>query len=104
MNHDIIIEPILSEKSALFQETERKYAFKVLKTANKIDIKRAIEARFDVKVDKVATLNMNGKVKKSTMRSGGRVIRTEGPRASWKKAIVTLKTGEAIDFFRDEQA
>ena len=104
MSHGIIIEPILSEKSALLQETERKYAFKVLKSANKIDIKRAVESRFDVKVDKVATMNMNGKVKRSTMRSGGRVIRTEGPRASWKKAIVTLTSGETIDFFRDEQA
>lgn len=104
MSHGIIIEPILSEKSAHFQESERKYAFKVLKSANKIDIKRAVESRFDVKVEKVATLNMNGKVKRSTMRSGGRVIRTEGPRASWKKAVITLKEGEAIDFFRDEQA
>ena len=104
MSHGIIIEPILSEKSALLQETERKYAFKVLKSANKIDIKRAVEVRFDVKVDKVATMNMNGKVKRSTMRSGGRVIRTEGPRASWKKAVVTLTEGETIDFFRDEQA
>ncbi len=104
MSHDIIIAPVLSEKSAAYQEAERKYAFKVLKSANKIDIKKAIEVRFDVKVEKVATMNMNGKVKRSTMRSGGRVIRTEGPRASWKKAIVTLKEGEAIDFFRDEQA
>jgi large subunit ribosomal protein L23 len=104
MSHGIIIQPVLSEKSAVLQEAERKYAFKVLKSANKIDIKRAVEARFGVKVDKVATMNMNGKVKRSTMRSGGRVIRTEGPRASWKKAIVTLKEGEVIDFFRDEQA
>ncbi len=104
MSHGIIIEPVLSEKSALLQETERKYAFKVLKSANKIDIKRAVEERFGVKVDKVATMNMNGKIKRSTMRSGGRVIRTEGPRASWKKAVITLKEGEAIDFFRDEQA
>ena len=104
MSQGIIIEPILSEKSALLQETERKYAFKILKSANKIDIKRAVEDRFDVKVEKVATMNMNGKVKRSTMRSGGRVIRTEGPRASWKKAVITLKEGEVIDFFRDEQA
>lgn len=104
MSNKIIIEPILSEKSAAYQEAERKYAFKVLKSANKIDIKRAVETRFSVRVDKVATMNMNGKVKRSTMRSGGRVIRTEGPRASWKKAIVTLREGEAIDFFRDEQA
>ena len=104
MSHDIVIAPILSEKSATYQEAERKYAFKVLASANKIDIKKAVETRFDVKVQKVATMNMNGKVKKATMRSNGRVIRTEGPRASWKKAIVTLKEGEAIDFFRDEQA
>ncbi|MCF7809082.1 MAG: 50S ribosomal protein L23 [Candidatus Marinimicrobia bacterium] len=104
MNQNIILAPVLSEKSATYQETERKYAFKVEQSANKIDIKKAIEARFDVKVEKVATMNMNGKVKRSTMRSGGRVIRTEGPRASWKKAVVTLKAGESIDFFRDEQA
>ena len=66
MNHDIIIAPVLSEKSATYQENERKYAFKVLKSANKIDIKKAIEDRFDVKVEKVATMNMNGKVKRST--------------------------------------
>ncbi len=104
MRHEIIIEPVLSEKSAALQEAERKYAFSVLKSANKIDIKRAVEDRFGVRVEKVATMNMNGKVKRSTMRSGGRVIKTEGPRASWKKAIVTLKKGEVIDFFRDEQA
>lgn len=104
MSNTIIIEPILSEKSAAMQESERKYAFVVDKAANKIEIKQAVERRFDVHVDKVATMNMNGKVKKSTMRSGGQVIRTEGARASWKKAIVTLREGETIDFFRDEQA
>ena len=104
MSQGIIIEPILSEKSAALQESQRKYAFKVLKSANKIDIKKVVESRFGVKVEKVATMNMNGKVKRSTMRSGGHVIRTEGPRASWKKAVVTLKDGEVIDFFRDEQA
>jgi ribosomal protein L23 len=55
-------------------------------------------------VDKVATQNMKGKVKRQTMRSGGQVIRTMGPRAAWKKAIVTLREGETIDLFRDEQA
>ena len=104
MSQGIIIEPILSEKSAGLQESERKYAFKVMKSANKIDIKRGVESRFGVKVEKVATMNTNGKVKRSTMRSGGRVIRTMGARASWKKAVVTLKEGEAIDFFRDEHA
>ncbi len=104
MSQVIIIEPILSEKSAALQETERKYAFKVAKTANKIEIKRAVENRFDVHVDKVATINIKGKVKRQTMRSGGQVIRTMGARASWKKAIITLREGESIDLFRDEQA
>ncbi len=100
----IILEPILSEKSAALQDAQRKVAFKVAKTANKIEIRRAVEKRFDVHVEKVATMNMNGKVKRMTMRSGGQVIRTEGPRASWKKAVVTLKEGNTIDFFHDEQA
>ena len=104
MSQGIIIEPILSEKSAVLQETERKYAFKVARTANKIEIKKAIESRFDVHVDKVATMNMKGKIKNQTMRSGGQVIRTKGARPAWRKAIVTLREGETIDLFRDEQA
>lgn len=100
----IIIEPILTEKINLLQENERKYGFKVHPKANKIEIKRAVENRFGVKVEKVATMNVQGKAKQMTVRSGGRVIRTSGKRADWKKAIVTLKEGEKIDFYQGETA
>ncbi len=100
----IIIKPILTEKINSLQETERKYGFKVHSKANKIEIKNAVEARFGVKVEKVATMNVQGKTKQMTVRSGGRVIRTSGKRSSWKKAIVTLKQGEKIDFYQGETA
>ena len=98
MSQEIIIEPILSEKSAALQESQRKYAFKVLKSANKIDIKKVVESRFGVKVEKVATMNIDGKLKQMTTRSNGKSIRTQGKRSSYKKAIVTLVNGDAIDY------
>jgi len=100
----IIIKPILTEKINALQETERKYGFRVHPQANKIEIKKAVEDRFGVKVEKVATMNINGKIKQMTIRSGGRVIRTSGKRSDWKKAIVTLKEGEKIDFYQGETA
>ena len=100
----IIIKPILTEKINALQETERKYGFRVHPQANKIEIKKAIESRFGVKVEKVATMNVKGKSKQMTIRSGGRVIRTSGKRSDWKKAIVTLKEGEKIDFYQGETA
>jgi len=101
---NIIIKPILTEKINNLQEAERKYGFKVHPAANKIEIKQAVEAKFGVKVEKVATLNLLGKTKQMTVRSGGRVIRTNGRRGGWKKAIVTLKKGEKIDFYQGETA
>ncbi len=100
----IIIKPVLTEKMNALQETERKYGFRVHPQANKIEIKKAVEDRFGVKVEKVATMNINGKLKQMTIRSGGRVIRTSGKRSNWKKAIVTLKEGEKIDFYQGETA
>lgn len=90
-NREIIIRPIITEKISGLQETENKVAFMVAKDANKIEIRKAVEERFDVKVKKVATLNMLGKIK----RQG----RFQGRRANWKKAIVTLQEGFTIDFF-----
>ena len=81
----------------MLSETQRKYVFQVEKSANKLEIKRAIEDKFNVKVDKVATLNFKGKRKNTTVRSNGRVLRTSGFRASWKKAIITLTEGFTID-------
>lgn len=100
----IIIKPVLTEKMNVLQETERKYGFRVHPQANKIEIKKAVEDRFGVKIEKVATMNINGKLKQMTIRSGGRVIRTSGKRSNWKKAIVTLKEGEKIDFYQGETA
>lgn len=93
----IILSPILSEKSTMLGETQNKYVFKVEKSANKLEIKKAIEDKFKVKVKKVATINMNGKHKNMTIRSNGKILRTDGKRSSWKKAIATLQEGSSID-------
>jgi large subunit ribosomal protein L23 len=90
-NRNVIIRPLVTEKISNLQESENKVAFVVDRSANKIEIRKAVENRFDVKVKKVATINMKGKVK--------RLGRFEGRRTHWKKAIVTLKEGFAIDFF-----
>ena len=89
--YDIIIEPVLSEKSYDGIENKR-YTFKVAKNANKTQIKDAVEQIFGVEVAKVNTSNYDGKVK--------RMGRYEGRRPSYKKAIVTLTdNSKAIEFF-----
>ncbi len=89
--HDIIIRPIISEQS-MAQIADRKYTFVVAKSANKIEIKKAVEEIFGVKVENVTTLNMAGKIK--------RMGRYEGRRAAWKKAVVKLAEGsKTIEFF-----
>ena len=89
--HDIIIKPIVSEKS-MDQMADRKYTFKVALNANKIEIARAVEDIFGVKVDKVTTVRVNGKVKIMGATSG----RT----AAWKKAVVKLtEDSKTIEFF-----
>ena len=100
--NSIIIRPLFTEKMSQLEEIERKYAFQVKSTANKIIIKSAVEKKFDVKVEKVATMNLQGKSKDMTMKSGGRTIRTRGKRSDWKKAIITLKEGYSIDLIRGE--
>jgi large subunit ribosomal protein L23 len=87
---DILRRPIVTEKSTLLQEQGR-YAFEVSVRATKHDIKRAVEAAFDVKVVKVNTMNMKGKPK----RFGPRLVMQK----SWKKAIVILAPGETITIF-----
>ena len=95
---DIIIRPLLTEKMSRLEETERKYGFQVTKKTNKIEIKKAVEKKFNVQVLKVSTMNFAGKQKTMTVRSGGKTIRTSGYKSSWKKAIVTLKKDFSIDF------
>jgi len=100
----VILRPLLTEKMTYLSETERKYAFKVDMAANKMTIKNAVEKRFNVHVEKVAVVRLKGKSKTQTVRSGGKVIRTNGRRAHWKKAIVTLRPDERIDLFEGETA
>ena len=88
---DIIIKPIITEAS-MMGIVSKKYTFKVASDANKVEIARAIEELFGVKVAKVNTVTVNGK-----MRRYGRF---EGYKASWKKAIVTLtEDSKTIEFF-----
>jgi large subunit ribosomal protein L23 len=104
MYQKTIIKPVLTEKMAILEERENKYAFLVCPDANKTEIKKAVEKKFEVKVVKVATMNRLGKTKQMTVRSGGRTIRTTGKRSNWKKAVVTLETGNTIDLMRGEEA
>ena len=99
-----LIKPILTEKMAILQERENKYAFLVPKNCNKNTIKKAVESKFDVKVIKVSTLNQIGKQKQMTIKSGGKTIRTSGNRRSFKKAIVTLNEEDRIDLIGGETA
>ena len=68
----------------------------------KIEIKKSIESRFEVKVKKVSTINCKGKNKNMSVRSNGRVIRTNGNRTDWKKAIVTLSGDDKIDLINGD--
>ncbi len=91
ISHDIIIRPIITEKS-MIGATDKKYTFEVAKNAGKIEIARAVEEIFKVKVAKVNTLNVRGKFR----RQG----RSEGYTRSWKKAVVTLTAdSKNIEFF-----
>ena len=93
----IILRPILSEKGTLLSETQNKFIFQVEKQSNKLEIKKAVEEKFKVKIKKVATLNIKGKNKNMTIKSNGHILRTNGNRSSWKKAIITLEKGFSID-------
>ena len=96
-NSEIILSPILTEKSAFMTEKFNQYVFKVDVNANKIQIKNEIEKRFNVEILKVSTMRFKGKQKNSTIRSGGHVLRTSGKRSLWKKAVITLHKDSKID-------
>ncbi len=94
----ILIKPVLTEKMLQMQEEAQKYGFQVASHANKIEIKKAIESKFSVLVDKVHTINVKGKMKRMNTRKG----LTRGRRSGWKKAVVTLKEGYTIDLFQEQ--
>ena len=102
MKNSIILRPILSEKGTMLGETLNKYVFQVEKQCNKLEIKEAIEEKFNVKIKKVATMNFKGKRKNVTIKSNGHILRTRGNKSSWKKAIITLEEGSSIDMLGGE--
>jgi large subunit ribosomal protein L23 len=90
-SHDVIQAPLISEKGSLLAESTNQVLFKVRPDANKIEVRKAVEALFKVKVEKVRLARYLGKIR--------RVGRNMGRRSQWKKAYVTLKEGDKIDFF-----
>ncbi|MCJ7616969.1 MAG: 50S ribosomal protein L23 [Desulfobacterales bacterium] len=89
--YDTIKSPLITEKTTIQKEASNQVSFKVSRMSNRIEIKRAVENIFNVKVAGVRTMQVKGKTKQR-----GRII---GKRKNWKKAIVTLMPGERIDFF-----
>lgn len=89
----VVTSPLITEKGTLVNELGNQYLFEVHRNANKIEIRRAVETFFKVKVEKVRTINYLGKNR--------RVGRWMGQRPNWKKAYVTLAAGERIDFFEN---
>jgi large subunit ribosomal protein L23 len=90
----IILRPILTEKSNELEAAFNQYAFEVHRQANKIEIGKAIEQVFGVRVDKVRTMVMRGDIR--------RVGRFFGKTRQWKKAVVTLHPGDSIDFYGED--
>jgi large subunit ribosomal protein L23 len=90
-SEDVILAPLITEKGSLLSEKSNQVMFRVHRDANKAEIKRAIEALFKVKVVDVRTLRNLGKFR--------RVGKNVGRLPLWKKAYVTLKEGDKIDFF-----
>jgi large subunit ribosomal protein L23 len=91
IRYDIIKRPVITEKTNIQKEVSNQVTFEVDRRANRIEIQRAIENIFNVRVAGVRTMHVKGKVKQR-----GRIV---GKRRDWKKAIVTLMPGERIDYF-----
>ena len=90
---DVIGSPVITEKGTFVNETGNQVVFRVRRDASKTEIRHAVETLFKVKVEKVRTVNYLGKLR--------RVGRSIGRRPAWKKAYVTLGTGQRIDFFEN---
>jgi large subunit ribosomal protein L23 len=95
--HQILIRPLITEKMSDLTADYRKYGFLVNPKSNKIEIKRAVEEKFNVHVLDVRTINHPGKTKTQFRKSG----RFTGKTAKFKKAIITLREGDTIDLFEE---
>ncbi|MFQ5583259.1 MAG: 50S ribosomal protein L23 [Calditrichia bacterium] len=93
----VILEPILTEKALRLKDEFNQYVFKVCKDVNKIEIKRALEKRFDVQVKSLRVLNMRGKARQRYTKTG----RVSGYTSGYKKAIVTLHEDSKLDFLEN---
>ena len=89
--HQVVLRPLLTEKGTRLKEEGNQYLFRVAKTANKVEIRQAIEQIFKVTVLEVRTARVRGKVK--------RMGRFQGRRPDWKKAVATLKEGDSIELY-----
>jgi len=89
--HQVVLRPLLTEKGTRLKEEGNQYIFRVAKTANKVEIRQAIEQLFKVTVLDLRTARVRGKVK--------RLGRFQGRRPDWKKAIATLKKGDSIELY-----
>ena len=94
--HEILLRPIVTEKTTDLQGKSNLFTFEVAKQANKIEIRKAVEIVFGVRVSKVRTQVVRGSLR--------RVGKFTGRTVSWKKALVTLQSGETIDLFSQESA
>jgi len=95
--YQVLKRPILTEKMLKLQEEKRKYAFQINSRSTKIEVKKAVQEKFDVTVENVNIMVVKGKSKNLNTRRG----LTRGSRPDWKKAIVTLREGDSIDFFEN---
>ncbi len=91
INYDTIIRPLVTEKTTMQKDDYNQYSFEISPKANRVDVRKAIEAIFDVNVKGVSIMNVKGKVKQR-----GRIV---GKRKNWKKAVVALNAGDRIEFF-----
>ena len=89
--YDVLKKPKLTEKTTLLKEELNQFVFEVDQKANKIQIKESVEKAFKVEVVKVRTMNVEGKKK--------RLGRHQGRKSNWKKALITLKEGQTIEYF-----
>lgn len=89
--HQVVLRPLLTEKGTRLKGEGNQYLFRVARTANKIEIKEAIERLFKVSVRDIRTARVRGKIK--------RLGRFQGRRPNWKKAIATLKEGHSIELY-----
>lgn len=99
MNKQIIIRPVVTEKSEILSTKKNQYTFLVAKDCNKIEVSKAIEKMYSVSVDSVNTALIPGKPK--TRNSRNAVLK--GQKSSYKKAFVRLKAGDEINIFGDEK-